>query len=105
MSYFNLEHYPDPTAAEAMDNVIQGPDRPPEPVDEGVRRLAEAVILSAAEDYARLLRCPWRSEALLREKRELEAFFRSEWFRLISGMNGAAVLRGIRKEVLRRDRA
>ena len=106
MSYFNEEHYPDPTAAEAMDRVIsRGSGLLREADDEGVRRLAEAVVLSAAGDYARLVRCPYRSGAILREKRELEAFFASGWFRLISGLNGEDILLRIRKEVQRRDRA
>ena len=49
--------------------------------------------------------CPYRCEALLREKRELEAFFLSDWFRLACGLNGAHVLRILREEVLRRDRS
>lgn len=106
MSFFNGEHYPDPTAAEAVDRVMQNRSGPCGEEDrEGIRRLADAVILGAVSDYARLLRCPYRSEALLREKRELEAFFTGGWFRLISGLDGAEVLRKIRKEVLRRDRA
>ena len=105
MSYFNLEHYPDPTAAEAMDRAEREGLPPDGDAGEGLLRLTEAMILTAAKDYADLLRCPYRSEALLREKRDLEAFFLSARFRLLSGLDGAFVLRRIRKEVLRRDRA
>ena len=105
MDIYNSEHYADPTAAVAIERAMQPPDSGRDADEKGLRLLAEAVIARAVYDYAGLVRCPYRCEALLREKRELEAFFRSEWFHLISGMNGAAVLRGIRKEVLRRDRA
>ena len=106
MNIFNAEHYPDPTAADAMEHVMRPDPGPLPPVsDDGILRLAEAVVVTAVKDYTDLLRCPWRSEALLREKRELEAFFLSGWFRRISGLNGAAILSKIRKEVLRGDRA
>ena len=106
MSFFNGEHYPDPTAAEAVDRVMRDRSGSCGEADgEGIRRLADAVVLTAVSDYARLVRCPYRSEALLREKRELEAFFTGRWFRLSSGLDGVEVLRKIRKEVLRRDRA
>ena len=106
MSIFNSEHYPDPTAAEAMDRVMGGAgNRPDETGDAGVLRLAEAVVASAARDYADLVRCPWRSEALLRDRQELDAFFRSDWFRLLTGLNGSVILKKIREEALSRDRA
>ena len=106
MDFFNGEHYPDPTAAEAVDRVMRGRPGPGGEADgEGIRNLADAMVRMAVSDDARLVRCPYRSEALLREKRDLEAFFTGGWFRLISGLDGAEVLRKIRKEVLRRDRA
>ena len=104
MMYFNSEHYPDPTAAEAMERVMLPGRNGPEADEEGVCRLAEAVVAEAVRDYADLVRSPWRSEALLKDKRELEAFFLGSWFRCISGLDGAAILRRIREEVLRSDR-
>ena len=97
--WFNHKHYPDPTACMAMENVICGSrDRTDE---EGLHLLAEAVIVTAARDYLDLLGCPYRSERLLREKRELEEFFLSSRFRRLSGLNGKIILQRLREEMKR----
>ena len=102
MAWINEEQYPDPTAGEAMDRVMRrGREDLDETDDGGIRLLAEAVAVAAAKDYVQLLRCASRSAALLREKKELEAFFASSWFRRISGVDGQAVLRRLRKEAVR----
>ena len=105
MDIYNSEHYADPTAAVAIERAMQPPDSGRDADEKGLRLLAEAVIARAVYDYAGLVRSPYRCEALLREKRELEAFFLSDWFRLACGLNGAPVLRILREEVLRRDRS
>ena len=63
-------------------------------------------------ELARLVKSVYPSIELVRmvkavrmDKRELEAFFLSDWFRLACGLNGAHVLRILREEVLRRDRS
>lgn len=105
MDIYNSEHYPDPTAAIAIERAMQSPAGGRDADEKGLRLLAQAMVTRAVYDYAGLVRCPYRCEKLLREKRELEAFFLSDWFRLASGLNGARVLRILREEVLRRDRA
>ena len=105
MEWINEERYPDPTAGEAMDRVMRrGREDLDETDDGGIRLLAEAVVVAAAKDYVQLLRGASRSAALRQEIRELEAFFTSSWFRRISGLDGKAVLRRIRKEAVRCDR-
>lgn len=97
--WVNLEQYPDPTAGEAMDRVLYGGADPLPADDAGIRRLAKAVTLQAARDYAAALRLPAEKEKTARERAELEAFFRSGFFRRLSGMNGEFVIRRIREEV------
>ena len=75
MDIYNSEHYPDPTAAIAIERVMRPPASGREADEEGLRLLAEAMVTRAVYDYAGLVRCPYRCEKLLREKRELEAFF------------------------------
>lgn len=64
--------------------------------------LANAVIIQAAKDYRiiarRLERFP-ASEKSRKELRELEDFFRSDWFKLLSSVNGPAILEQLRKEI------
>ena len=105
MDIYNSEHYPDPTAAIAIERVMRPPASGREADEEGLRLLAEAMVTRAVYDYAGLVRCPYRCEKLLREKRELEAFFLSDWFRLACGRDGAGFLQELREEVLRHDRA
>jgi hypothetical protein len=105
MDIYNSEHYPDLTAAIAIERVMRPPASGREADENGLRRLAAAMVTRAVYDYADLVRCPYRCKELLQEKRELEAFFLSDWFRLASGRNGADVLQELRREVLRRDRA
>ena len=105
MDIYNSEHYPDPTAAIAIERVMRPPDSGREANEDGLRRLAEAMVTEAVYDYTALVRCPFRCKELLREKRELEAFFLSDWFRMVCGRNGADILRKLREEVLRHDRA
>ncbi len=96
MDWYNSEHYPDFTAGEAMSRVMAG--HPPEE-DDGIRRLAEAVVRQAVYDYCaalRLLRvCPEAAE----QKQEAEEFFRSERFRCLTGLDGSAFIRMAGKEI------
>ena len=92
MIWKNGEQYADFTAGEAMFRVM-GPvtDRSGSLDDGGCRLLVEAIIRQAVEDYAR---AEWAGEA--------EAFFRSEHFRVLTGLNGEAFLRLVWKEMGRR---
>ena len=95
MDYYNAEHYMDRTAAEAMRNVMEEKAAPLS--EEGCLRLAEALVRLAAEDYLRAWRClPCRSA----RKRigEIEEFFLSEHFTGLTGLDGRAILRIVKRE-------
>lgn len=87
-----------------------------EPTDSGIKSLAAAIIIQAAEDYGNaLLRNPIVNYPIDYFKKtpgtlfnwpwnmigECEAFFRSEWFELLNPlrMTGEAAIREIRKQV------
>lgn len=57
-------------------------------------RLANAIIIQAVKDYRRT-----RNPA---DRAELESFFRSEWFSVLSRLDGDALLEQLQKEAVRR---
>ena len=98
--WLNEEQYPDPTAGEAMDRVIlQDSGKGLADNEEGWRRLAEAIVIQAAKDYIAALRRPVFSAADLKERTEVEAFFRSDYCRRLSKLDGNRLIRIIRKAV------
>ena len=98
MDYYNSEHYPDCTAAEAMRRVMSTREEEAFVLsEEGCLRLIEALVRLAVENYLRAHRClPCRSarQRLL----ELETFFLSEHFRSLTGLDGCAILRIVKRE-------
>ena len=57
----------------------------------GYIQLAHAIVAVAAESYKYTLlavRSHTRSDSVYRRKAELESFFLSEWFGLLSGLDG-----------------
>ena len=52
--------------------------------------LANAIILKAVKDY-RQSKCECTTE-------EIERFFRSGWFRVLTNINGEQLIRDLRKE-------
>lgn len=63
-------------------------------VGDGYRALADAIIVQAAKDYRKALRDDARGMC-----REIERFFRSEWFRLLTVINPEMLIRKLREEV------
>ena len=61
-------------------------------------RLVVAVLRQAAEDHASALR-RLPEPAAVRLKKETEAFFGSEYCRLLTGMNGKRLMKLIEKEL------
>lgn len=58
---------------------------------DGYIQLAHAIVIVAAESYKYTLlavRHHTKSDSVYRRKEELESFFLSEWFRLLSGLDG-----------------
>ena len=126
MIFRNSEHYADPTAGKAIKNVLReeflsewrvksGEVHPELGVKSGEWRsekenwedLANAAILQQAEDYRakrdELRRIPKRQksrrEEIEKEILEIEAFFLSDWFCLLTNADGAVILDRLRKEV------
>ena len=98
MDWRNAEHYPDTTAAEAMASVMEADPWACDELDgEGCHALIDAVVRSAVEDYAAALRRT--GPAALRKQEEAESFFRSEYFRRLTGMDGPRIIRMVRKVV------
>ena len=58
---------------------------------DGYIQLAHSIVIVAAESYKYTLlavRHHIRSDSVYRRKAELESFFLSEWFGLLSGLDG-----------------
>ena len=77
---------------------------------EPYNKLANEIILRAVDDYRRslkrlnsLLKKPEVNSCLIakteREIDEIEEFFRSEWYGIMTDISGEDVIRKIRKEV------
>lgn len=69
---------------------------------DGYERLANAVVEQAALDYQQALqKCslnPW-NESARKEKRELEQFFDSDWFAILTNLDPVALLERMQREV------
>lgn len=55
--------------------------------------LANAIVVQAAMDYREAFEYQNR-----REKRNLERFFRSDWYDLLTDLDGEAIIEGVQKE-------
>ena len=101
MIWNNAEHYPDTTAAEAMIRVMyRSPEEPDALDDDGCHRLIGAVVRRAVEDHNALKQLP--DPAAARRAKETAFFFRSEYFRLLTGLDGRKILELIRREADRK---
>ena len=60
----------------------------------GYEKLAEAIILQAVKDYRKALKHDERGR-----KREIERFFRSEYFTVLTNISGEMLIRKLRAEV------
>lgn len=58
--------------------------------------LANAIITQAADDYRRVLTFPQSDGS----RRSLERFFRSEWYRILTNLDGELLIQMLKKEVL-----
>ena len=64
--------------------------------------LANAIIVQAANDYRAALRTLEQNPKYppaLQDKSEVEGFFRSEWYTLLTSVDGETLLRMLREEV------
>ncbi len=99
MYWTNEEQYPDDTAAAAMIRVMtRSEDELDILDDDGCHLLINAVVRQAVEDHYHALR-HLPDPGARRRLKETTAFFRSEYFFLLTGLNGRKILDLIRKEV------
>jgi len=72
------------------------------------KNLANAIIIRAVKDYRYILRvlryCPTDVWAL-RQKRQIEGFFLSGWFEVLTDLDGRELLKLLRKEKYGKENA
>ena len=111
MIFRNSEHYYDPTAGQAIANVMgenrELPDSlQTEPMQENWEDLANAIIIQQAEDY-RAYRKQLRENPRMEEEKRLlieveilgiQMFFLSDWFCQLTKVDGGKILERLKKE-------
>lgn len=68
---------------------------------DGYRELANGIILQAAEDYRKALRALGRNKdsyAAEDIRKEVERFFRSDWFGMLTDLDPERLIAGLREE-------
>lgn len=66
------------------------------------KELANAIIVQAVKDYRNAverLRYTPDDKSALHDKKSIERFFRSEWFSILSDLNGELLLKKLKEEV------
>lgn len=67
--------------------------------EESLENLANGIIMQAVKDYRKALRgFSLNGESSTCVIAECERFFRSEWFRVLTNVNGEYLITNIRKE-------
>ena len=69
--------------------------------DTGYEALANAIIVQAADDYRKALVGSCNDHT--RSIRSLERFFRSDWFKTLTTVDGEYIMQKIRDEVKRKN--
>lgn len=105
--YRNGEYYADPTAGEAISNIMRKNRSGSAGTGErknltGWDDLTQAIILQAVDEYRKALRriqvFP-RQQKLQAAIRDVEDFFRSRWFAQITSIDGEMLIRRLREEI------
>lgn len=68
----------------------------------GYEELANAIIVQAAKDYREalcLLGMNPNDKSAQHDKRSIERFFRSEWFSILTDLNGELLMKKLKEEV------
>ena len=74
-------------------------EKTPDYNEEGIEILANAIILQAVKDYRKALRgFSLNGKSSTAVIAEYERFFRSEWFRVLTNVDGEYLIINIRKE-------
>ena len=72
--------------------------------EDGYTKLANAIVVRAAQDYRQALRALKRNpknDAAQNTVREAERFFRSGWYQALTAVDGEYLIEMLRKEELR----
>ena len=115
MIYRNAEYYPDPTAGEAIRNVmleqagIRGKNGEYRKIMEkeynilcGWGEMTESLVLLAAEDYRKALKKLQKNPDNIKAretKEEIEDFFRRGWFRKAYHIEPDYMIRKLKEEI------
>lgn len=72
----------------------------PREIDTGYEDLANAIVAQAVDDYRRLLRGKRIIDNLTRKTniKECEEFFLSDWFHLLTNVDGQTIINKLRRE-------
>lgn len=68
----------------------------------GYKELANAIILQAVKDYREVLRLLGMNpndKSAKRDQRDIERFFCSEWFSILTDLNGELLMKKLKEEV------
>lgn len=71
-------------------------------MDRNYEDLVQAIVVRAAKDYKKVLRVLIRrprKQVALDLKSDIEEFFRSQWFRDLTSVNGEYIITELQKEV------
>ena len=111
MIFRNSEHYYDPTAGQAIANVMGENSELPDSLQtaamqENWEDLANAIIIQQAEDYRAYRKQMRENPRMEGEKRLLieveilgiQMFFLSDWFCLLTTVDGGKILERLKKE-------
>lgn len=67
-------------------------------IDDAWQSLAEAIVEQACEDYRRVLKGKRRTREYILCRKELEHFFRSDWFETLCSLDGDHLMRRLQNE-------
>jgi hypothetical protein len=74
------------------------------PDDNAYQDLANAVVAQAVKDYKNLLKRPRLTDRQQFEKEKIEAFFRSDWGEMLTGLDGDFCIKRIKESVVKKKR-
>lgn len=66
---------------------------------DGYQLLANAIVLQAANEYREVLRLPNPTTADKWHKIRLQRFFRSDWYKLLTKVDGEMLMERLKEEV------
>lgn len=72
--------------------------------DDNYKQLANAIVAQAVKDYKNLLKRPRLTDRQQFEKEKIEAFFRSDWGEMLTGLDGDFCIKRIKESVVKKKR-